>query len=637
MQITINGNEYEIKEGQSVLDFLNEHKDVKQGMKYFALEIEGNFRDLTYIPSEGDDIELIDFDSDRGKDIYRHSASHILAMAVKRLFPKAKLGIGPAIEDGFYYDFDTDEPFSDEQLKSIEKEMKKIIKEDIPFEREELSRQEARELLKENNETYKIELLEDMEGPISVYKNNGFFDLCRGPHIPSTGYIKAVKLLHTAGAYWRGDEHNAMLSRIYGTAFSDKKSLKKYIHRIEEAKKRDHRKLGKTLDIYSIFEETGSGLVYWHPNGATLLEIIERFWKEEHTKRGYKLIRTPHIARSKLWEQSGHLSFYKDNMYLMDVDDEEYVVKPMNCPGHIMIYNTKIHSYRDLPVKFCELGTVYRYERSGTMHGLLRVRGFTQDDAHVFCTPEQLKDELGDVFDFAVFMIESFGYSDYSVELSMIDPDDTEKYAGTMEEWETAQNTLREILVEKDIEFREMPGEAVFYGPKIDIKLHDAIGNEWQGPTVQFDFNLPRRFNVTYVGEDNQEHMVYMVHRALLGSLERFVGGLIEHYAGKFPLWLAPVQARILTVTDETIDYSRKIANILRAEGIRVEEDYRNEKIGYKIRQSENDLVPYMLIIGNREKEQENISVRRKGEGDLGSMKTGELTGRLISEIESKK
>lgn len=636
MNIIINKEKYTIDGRASIISIIQDIPQIGSKNQYFAALANGRPVDLNYTVSENDNIDLLDFSSEEGKSIYWHSSSHIMAMAVKRLFPDAKLGIGPSIENGFYYDFLVEQPFTDEDLGKIKKEMKKIISKNIPFERREVSRDEALRMLKKNNEELKIELLEGFEGNISVYSNEEFSDLCRGPHLPSTGYVKAFKLLSVAGAYWRGDENNRMLSRIYGISFPDKNMLKEYIARLEEAKKRDHRKLGKKLDMYSIFEKTGSGLVYWHPNGATLLETIERFWKDEHVKRGYELVRTPHIARSELWNTSGHLDFYRDNMYVFDVDNENYVVKPMNCPGHIMIYNTKIHSYRDLPVKFAELGTVYRYERSGTMHGLLRVRGFTQDDGHVFCTPEQLEAELSKVFDFAVFMIESFGYDKYDVELSMYDPDNMEKYAGTPEEWDFAQNTLKNILNSKSIVYKEMPGEAVFYGPKIDIKLHDAIGNKWQGPTVQFDFNLPRRFDVTYVGEDNQEHLVYMVHRALLGSLERFVGGLIEHYAGKFPLWLAPLQVSVMTVTEETVDYGRKIANILRENNIRVFEDFRNEKIGYKIRESEKKLIPYMLIIGHKEQDSNAVSVRKKGEGDIGSMNIETLNQRLISEIENK-
>ena len=637
MKIIINKNEIEIEENKNLLQILNDNPTLSKNTLYFAAKIKDRLIDLTYIPNKNDNIELIDFSSDEGKNIYHHSSSHILALAVKRLFPDAKLGIGPAIKDGFYYDFLVDKPFDDNDLKNIEKEMKKVIKENIKFKREDVSKERAIEIFQNRKENLKIELINELEDNISIYYNNEFIDLCRGPHIPSTKYIKAIKLLNVAGAYWKGNEKNAMLSRIYGTSFTKKEDLKAYINKLEEAKKRDHRKIGKKLEIFSIFEKTGSGLVYWHPNGAMLIDIIERFWKDEHIKRNYELVRTPHIARSELWNTSGHLSFYKDNMYLFDQDNEQYVVKPMNCPGHIMIYNTKIHSYRDLPVKFAELGTVYRYERSGTMHGLLRVRGFTQDDGHVFCTPDQLENELSDVFDFAIFMIKSFGYNKYDVELSMYDPKNKEKYAGTTEEWEFAQNTLKTILKKKNIPYKEMPGEAVFYGPKIDIKLYDAIGNAWQGPTIQFDFNLPRRFNVTYIGEDNEEHLVYMIHRALLGSIERFVGGLIEHYAGKFPLWLSPKQIAILTITEDAIDYAKKIATILKENNFRIIEDYRNEKIGYKIREIENKQIPYTIVLGKKEIQEDILSIRKKGQGDIGNKTIDELLALLNDELKTKK
>ncbi len=637
MKLNINNKEHNFEGNKTLTQILKENPDINGDKRYLIAKINNELKDLNTIPIENDKIELLDFSSDEGKAIYWHSSSHILAMAVKRLFRDVKLGIGPSIENGFYYDFLVEKPFTDDDLKKIEKEMKRIIRENIFFVKKNVSKEQAREILSKNNEELKLELIDDLEGDISIYENSEFFDLCKGPHLPSTGYVRAIKLLNVAGAYWKGDEKNRMLSRIYGVSFPDKEMLKEHLHNLEEAKKRDHRKLGKQLGIYSLFEKAGSGLVFWHPNGTTILETIERFWKDEHIRRGYELVRTPHIAKAELWDTSGHLSYYRDNMYIFDMDKEEYVIKPMNCPGHILIYNTKIHSYRDLPIRYAELGTVYRYERSGTMHGLLRVRGFTQDDAHIFCTPEQLENELDKTFDFAVFIIESFGYKKYTIELSMCDPDNMDKYAGTTEEWVFAEKTLRTILDKKNVPYKEIPGEAVFYGPKIDIKLHDAIGNKWQGPTIQFDFNLPRRFNVTYIGSDNQEHLVYMIHRALLGSLERFVGGLIEHYAGKFPLWLAPKQVSIMTVTEETVEYAKEIADKLRKNDIRIFEDYRNEKIGYKIRESENSLYPYMLIIGAKEKENDAVSVRIKGEGDLGSMKLDDLIIRLKNEIDSKK
>lgn len=628
-------------EQKSLKDILKENPSLAGNNLVFAAYRAGETVELNYIPKDGDSISLIDFSSEEGRNIYWHSSSHILAMAVLRLFPNVRLAIGPAIENGFYYDFFFDPKdgikLAEEDLAKIEEEMKKIIDENVPFERFECPKSDI--LPKYSKNKFKTEILKnDIADDIVSYYKNGedFFDMCRGPHVPSTGYIKSLKLTSIAGAYWRGNENNEMLTRIYGISFPDRKMLKEYITKLEEAKKRDHRLLGKKLGIFSIFEETGAGLVYWHPAGGTIRDIIERFWKDEHIKRGYELVLTPHIARAELWKTSGHYDFYKENMYIFTIDEEEYVLKPMNCPGHVMIYKTKMHSYRDLPVRFAELGTVYRYERSGTLHGLLRVRGFTQDDGHIFCTPEQLEDEIEGVFDFAVFIIESFGYSKYEVELSMIDPENPDKYAGTMEEWDTAQNTLKKILEKKGVPFKEMPGEAVFYGPKIDIKLEDALGRKWQGPTVQFDFNLPRRFGVTYVGEDNKEHYVYMVHRALMGSLERFIGGLIENYAGRFPLWLSPVQVSVMTVTEETVDYAKKISKILKDEGFRISENYRNDKIGYKIRESENNQIPYMLVIGKKEKDEQVISVRKKMEGDLGSMTVDALISRLKQELDKR-
>jgi len=621
-------------EQKTLKDILKENPAISGNKLYFAAKVNGKTVELNYLPSDNEIVDLIDFSSDEGKSIYWHSTSHILAMAVKRLFPRVHLAIGPSIENGFYYDFyfdpKDDLKLSEEDLVKIEEEMKKITDENIPFERFECSKDEI--LSKYSDNKFKSEILNrDVHDEKVSYYSNGeqFFDMCRGPHLPSTNFIKSFKLTSIAGAYWRGDEHNEMLTRIYGISFPDRKMLKEHLMKIEEAKKRDHRVLGKKLNIFSIFEETGAGLVYWHPAGGMIRDLVERFWKDEHLKRGYELVLTPHIARAELWKTSGHYDFYKENMYIFEIDDEEYVLKPMNCPGHVMIYKTKMHSYRDLPVRFAELGTVYRYERSGTLHGLLRVRGFTQDDGHIFCTPDQLEKEIEGVFDFAVFIIESFGYSKYEVELSMIDPSNPEKYAGTMEEWDTAQNTLKKILNMKNIPFKEMPGEAVFYGPKIDIKLEDALGRKWQGPTVQFDFNLPRRFVVTYIGEDNKEHYVYMVHRALMGSLERFIGGLIEHYAGRFPLWLSPVQISVMTVTEETVDYAEKISRILKDEGFRVSENYRNDKIGYKIRESENNQTPYMLIIGKKDKDEQVLSVRKKMECDLGRMTVDALISSL--------
>lgn len=630
--IRINDIEFEFKKGNKISDYIKSLEDLKS-KNFFVFEKDGNLYDLETTVEDGSEILLHNFESEKGRDVYWHSTSHILAMATK-IFIKnlkgnekmVKLAIGPSIENGFYYDFEfTDYKFTEENIVEIENIMQKLIDEDIPFKKVEIKKEELLKIYKEKEEKFKVELVENIDQEILTYYENyskkydfKFFDLCRGPHLPSSGYIKFFKLISTAGAYWRGDEKKEMLTRIYGISFPEKGMLDQFVTKIEEAKKRDHRVLGKKLGIFSIFEETGPGLVFWNTKGGMIRDIIERFWKDEHLKRGYQLVITPHISKSDLWKRSGHYDFYKENMYIFKIDEDEYVLKPMNCPGHILIYKTKIHSYKDLPVKFAELGTVYRYERSGTLHGLLRVRGFTQDDGHIFCTPDQLKEEVEKVYDFAVFMIEKFGYKKFFVELSTMDRENQSKYAGTLEEWDFAQESLKDVLIKKGVDFKEMPGEAVFYGPKIDIKLEDAIGRKWQGPTIQFDFNLPRRFDVTYIGDDNKEHYVYMIHRALLGSLERFIGGLIENYAGKFPLWLSPVQVSVLTVGENSVDYAKNICKILDSKNIRYTVDFSDEKINSKIKRSEEENVPFMLIIGKKEVEEEKLSVRMKGHGDLG-------------------
>ncbi|RTZ92114.1 MAG: threonine--tRNA ligase, partial [Deltaproteobacteria bacterium] len=476
-------------------------------------------------------------------DTLRHSASHVMAQAVKDLYGDVKLAIGPSIEDGFYYDFDAPVRFTEEDLEKIEKRMAEIVKENLPFEREEMTREEAIEFFRKRGEPYKVELLEDMEDDtVSLYRQGDFVDLCRGPHVPSTGKIGAFKLLSLAGAYWRGDERNKMLQRIYGTAFFDRKSLRQYLQRLEEAKKRDHRRLGKELDLFSVSEDVGPGLIHWHPMGARIRNIIETFWRESHYEHGYELLYTPHIGRSELWQRSGHLDFYSEGMYApMEIDENDYYVKPMNCPFHIQIYNNQIRSYRDLPLRWAELGTVYRYEKSGVLHGLLRVRGFTQDDAHIFCTPEQIEDEILEVLRFSLYLWRCFGFEDISAYLATR----PEKSVGDPARWKQAQVSLEKAVAEEGLTCEIDEGGGAFYGPKIDLKIRDAIGREWQTTTIQFDFNLPERFDMTYMGADGERHRPYMVHRALLGSLERFFGILVEHYAGAFPLWLAPVQARV--------------------------------------------------------------------------------------------
>ena len=551
-------------------------------------------------------------------EVYRHSSAHILAQAVKELFPKAKLAIGPAIEDGFYYDFDFDRPFTPEDLDAIEKRMAEIVKRNLPIVRKELSRIDAITLFTGKGEDYKLELIAGFpDETFSVYEQGDFVDLCRGPHLRYTGKAKAFKLLSIAGAYWRGDEKNKMLQRVYGTAFPTKDELKAHLDKLEEAKKRDHRKLGKELDLFSINDEAGGGLVLWHPKGARIRKAIEDFWRDEHYKAGYELVFTPHIARLDLWKQSGHWDFYRESMYSpMDVEGFEYELKPMNCPFHIMIYNSSMKSYRDLPIRQAELGTVYRFEKSGVLHGLMRVRGFTQDDAHIFCTREQLGSEIDRVIDFVLYILRTFGFSEFEAYLSTR----PEKYVGEPAVWDEATEALREGLERHNLSYKVDEGGGAFYGPKIDLKIKDSIGRSWQCSTIQVDFNLPEKFDVNYIGEDSKRHRPIMIHRALMGSLERFFGVLIEHYAGAFPTWLAPVQAMVMTITDKHIPYADGVLEKLRKAGIRAEIDKRNEKIGYKIREAQMQKVPYMLVIGDKEMESEGVAVRKRSGEDLGFM-----------------
>ncbi|MBA7637553.1 Threonine--tRNA ligase 1 [subsurface metagenome] len=545
-------------------------------------------------------------DEDKKLEIMRHSTAHVMAEAVQSIFPDAKFGIGPAIENGFYYDFDLPRSLTPEDLPVIEAKMAEIIASNLPFSRDVVTKEEARRLFAA--QPYKLELIDELpDEEVSVYRQGSFVDLCRGPHVNSTGEIGAFKLVSIAGAYWRGDEHQPMLQRIYGVAFDTKEALAEHLKKLEEAARRDHRKLGKELDLFSIHEEAGPGLVYWHPKGSVVRRIIEDFWKDEHIKRGYDIVYTPHIAKVDLWKTSGHWEFYRNYLYSpMDVEGQEYIIKPMNCLGHILIYKTKQRSYRELPLRYAELGTVYRYERSGVLHGLSRVRGFTQDDAHIFCRFDQLEDEIVEVLDLARFMTDTFGFTDYRVLLST----QPEKYAGTNEMWEKATDTLSRALARLKVDYDIDPGEGVFYGPKIDIKFEG-----WQGPTIQVDFNLPQRFNVTYIGEDGQEHLVVMVHRTVLGSMERFLASLIEHYGGAFPVWLAPLQAVVIPVADRHLDYAHKLEAELKNEGVRAEVDTRSETVNRKIRQAQLDKVPYMLVVGDKEVAASTVSVRlRSGE-----------------------
>jgi threonyl-tRNA synthetase len=573
--------------------------------------------------------------SDFDLDTIRHSAAHLMAAAVQELFEDVKFDIGPSTDDGFYYDFDMEYRLVPEDLKKIDDTIKKLINKKLPFERFELSYEEAKKLLEEKGQNYKLDRLADIPDgeTISFYHCGDFVDLCRGPHVEHSGQVGAVKLLSIAGSYYRGKETNPMLQRIYGTAFHDKKALNDYLKQVEEAKKRDHRKLGTELELFGTSEQVGAGLVLWHPKGAFIRNQIETFWKAEHYQNGYELLYTPHIGKSQLWETSGHLDFYKEGMYSpMEIDNCDYYTKPMNCPFHIEIYKSRIRSYRELPLRWAELGTVYRYEKSGVLHGLLRVRGFTQDDAHIICTPEQIEDEITEVLRFSLSIWEAFGFKEIKAYLATR----PEKAVGKPERWEQALVSLKKAVDRAGLDCEVDEGGGAFYGPKIDLKIKDAIGREWQTTTIQFDFNLPERFNMTYVGEDGNRHQPYMVHRALMGSLERFFGILVEHYAGSFPLWLAPEQIRIMPITDEQHDYAFELCAELKKLGIRADVDSRSETIGSKIKNARNQRIPYMAVIGEREKEAGTVSVRSRREDQLGEMNLKELSEKLLSDIDNK-
>jgi len=558
-----------------------------------------------------------------------------MAEAVLEMFPEAKLGIGPPIDTGFYYDFTLPRSLTTEDLPAIEEKMRRRVASDVTFLREEISKDEARELFAE--QPYKLELIDEIpEEKVSLYRHGSFVDLCQGPHVERTGQVRAFKLMNVAGAYWRGSERNPMLQRIYGALFDTEEELQAHLEQIEEAFRRDHRRLGRELDLFSFHEEYGPGLVYWHPKGGRMRTIIEDFWREEHYRAGYELVYSPHIGKSTLWETSGHLDFFAENMYSpMDVDGQDYYLKPMNCPFHIQIYKSALRSYRELPIRLAELGTVYRYERSGVLHGLLRVRGFTQDDAHIFCRPDQVKGEIDRCVDFMQFFFRSFGFEEFHVYLST--RDEGGKYAGSLEDWEMATNVLRDVIRDRELPHDVDEGGAVFYGPKIDVKLLDTLGREWQCTTIQFDFNLPERFDVTYIGEDGREHRPYMVHRALMGSMERFFGVLIEHYAGAFPLWLAPVQAAVIPIADRHLEYARKVADSLRAAGLRAEVDDRGERMQAKIRDAQLQKIAYMLVVGDREAEAGAVAVRLRSGEDLGARPLPEVIARMRAEVEEKR
>lgn len=574
----------------------------------------------------------IDFSSEDVRHRYRHTSSHIMAQAVKKIWPEAKLAIGPAIENGFYYDIDMEHRITDQDLLKIQKEMKKIIQANYPIERFELPRDEAIEFERKAGEDYKVELIEDLPGDevISFYKQGDFVDLCAGPHMESTGQVKAIKLTSVAGAYWRGDEHNKMLQRIYGTSFPSQAELDDYLAKIEEAKKRDHRKIGKEMDLFALYEE-GPGFPFFMPKGMILRTQLENFWREEHAKRGYEEIKTPLILNEQLWRTSGHWDHYKDNMYFTQIDGEDYAIKPMNCPGSMLAYKRKMHSYRDLPIRLAEMGQVHRHELSGALHGLMRVRTFTQDDAHIFMLPEQVKDEILGVVNFIDDVYTLFGFK-YHVELSTR-PEDS---MGTDEEWEMAEAALKEAIEEKGMPYVINEGDGAFYGPKLDFHLEDSLGRTWQCGTIQLDMQMPQRFDLTYVGSDNTKHRPIMIHRVIFGSIERFIGILIEHFAGKFPLWLAPVQVKVLTVAEAFTDYADIVSQKLESARLRVETDFRNEKIGYKLREARNQRVNYILIIGEREKESNTATVRSAKIGELGEMKIDELCQKLSAEVANK-
>ena len=599
----------------------------KKGNPAVAVKLDGKLVDLSRTLEHDCILEPLGQDSEEALEILRHTASHVMAQAVQSLYPQAKITIGPAIENGFYYDFDCPDTFSAEDLPRIEGKMDEIIRRATPIQRRVLDRQEAIQLFREKNETYKVELLEEMEDPtVSVYGQDDWLDLCRGPHLINTGEVKAFKLTGVAGAYWRGDERNPMLQRIYGTAFFSKKDLKRHLHLLEEARKRDHRKLGRELDLFQVSDEAGAGLIIYHPKGALLRHVLETFEKEAHLRRGYQMVIGPQLLKTEMWKRSGHFENYRENMYFTEVEGQSYGIKPMNCLAHMLIYKSTIRSYRDLPIRYFEMGLVHRHEKSGVLHGLTRVRQFTQDDAHLLCTPEQLNGEIKGIIDFALDMLQLFGF-EYEIELST----QPEKSIGTEEDWERATTALEKALRDKEISYKIRAGEGAFYGPKIDILLKDALIRRWQCSTIQCDFTLPERFDLSYIGTDGEKHRPVMLHRTILGSMERFLGVLIEHYAGAFPTWLAPVQAIILTVTDRQLVYGEELYQRLLSAGVRVEKDLRNEKLGYKIREAQLQKIPYMLVVGDREVESGGVSPRRRDGKDLKLMEIDDFV-RLIME-----
>ncbi len=634
IQVSINGGESKpFPVGTKVEEAVRGLVSSKERKRTMAVKHGDDLLDLRDQLNQDAELVSIKTGSSEGLDILRHSAAHLMAQAVLDLFGSdVKVAIGPAVSDGFYYDFERQEPFTPDDFEKIEAKVKEIVSQNEPFTKETVSVSEAVELFKSQGQNYKVELLEEIEGDeVSLYRQGDFVDLCRGPHVAHSGMVRAFKIIKLAGAYWRGDENNIMLQRLYGTAFFDGKALKAYLNQLEEAKKRDHRKLGKDLELFSINDQVGPGLILWQPKGALLRKIIEDYWKEEHYRKGYELVSTPHIAKKELWQTSGHLDFYSENMFShMDIDEVSYQLKPMNCPFHIGIYKTKKRSYREFPIRWAELGTVYRYERTGVLHGLMRVRGFTQDDAHIFCLPDQLEEEIFNILDLNLHILKTFGFDDYDIYLSTR-PD---KYVGSEEHWQQSTDALKMALEKKGLDYEIDPGEGVFYGPKIDIKIKDVIGRSWQCSTIQVDFNLPERFDVGYIGEDGKEHQPIMIHRALMGSLERFFGVLIEHYAGAFPIWMAPVQARILNITDNQLAFAKEVFDSLRATGVRVEQDFRNEKLNFKIREAQLQKIPYMVIIGDKEMEDKTVTVRLRNGKNLPAMSVTEFAEMVRKENE---
>jgi len=625
------GSQREYSEGSTLLQIA---EDISKKMAKNAViaRFNGQLTDLNTEITEDGTLELLNFDDEEARKVYRHSSAHVMAQAVRRLWPNTQLAIGPAIEKGFYYDFESDHIFTPDDYKAIEEEMANIIKADYPIIRRELDRDEAVKFFKEKNEKYKIELIEDLpeDVVISIYQQGEFVDLCAGPHVPSTGRLKAIKLMSLAGAYWRGSEKNQMLQRLYATSFPKKSMLDDYLYKMEEAKKRDHRKLGKELGLFVILEE-GPGFPFFMPKGMILRNELEKYWRDLHEEAGYQEVRTPIILNRELWERSGHWDHYKDNMYFTEIDEEDYAIKPMNCPGGILLYKQDLHSYRELPMRVGEMGLVHRHELSGALHGLMRVRAFTQDDAHIYMLPHQIIEEIKGVINLAVIIYKQFGFK-FFVELSTR----PENAMGSIEDWDMATNALRQALEEIGMEYRVNEGDGAFYGPKIDFHLQDSLDRTWQCGTIQLDFQMPEKFDLTYVGEDGEKHRPVMIHRTIYGSMERFIGILTEHFAGAFPAWLAPIQVRVLPITDRHHDYARQVVEELKVEGFRAEADLRSEKTGYKIREGQMQKIPYLLVVGDKEVEAGTVSVRHRQEGDLGPKAIADFKAELLVEINEK-